>query len=181
MSESRRPGVHANEQAFTLLVSTGRGLERQCISALREIVAGFDPGLRAATSGFSGLLKGYSTKSSRDIVRHIIRMLEERPWYNELIKRVVPIDTVVPTDPGKIVEAVKELSLRASPATEESFRVRIRRRGAKLDRGELIAAIANLFCNRVDLGRPDFEVRIEVLGKFSGVSIIRRGEIFPDL
>jgi len=168
-------------EAFDLLVSTGRGLERKCISALEEVVCSFDPDFRATTSQFSGLLKGFATKANREIVHHIRWILEDKPWYNELIKRAVPIDKVVLTEAGRIVEAVKDLRLQIPPRDEESFRVRVRKRGAPLDRMELIAAVADLFNNKVDLAHPDFEVRIEMVGELSGVSIIRRGEIFPDL
>jgi tRNA acetyltransferase TAN1 len=168
-------------EAFDLLVSTGRGLEQKCISALKEVVCSFDPDFGVMTSEFSGLLKGYATRPNRDIVRHIASVLQERPWYNELIKRAVPIDKVILNDPGQIVEAVKDLRLQIPSGDEESFRVRVRKRGAALDRMKLIAAVADLFDNRVDLAHPDFEVRIEMVGKLSGVSIIRRGEIFPGL
>jgi len=171
----------SSPDAFDLLVSTGRGLEQKCISALEEVICSFDPCFRATPSRFSGLLKGSATKANRDIIRYLISVLEDKPWYNELIKRVVPIDMVVCSDPGQIVQAVKDLSLRIPPRDEESFRVRVRKRGASLDRMKLIAAVADIFDNSVDLGHPDFEVRIEMVGKLSGVSIIRRGEIFPDL
>lgn len=168
-------------EAFNLLVSTGRGLEQKCISDLEELVCGLDPGFRAMRSQFSGLVKCLATKGNRDIIRHITSVLQEKPWYNELIKRVVPVDSVVLSDPVRIVEAVKDLRLQIPVRDEESFRVRVRKRGATLDRVELITAIAELFDNRVNLAHPDFEVRVEMVGKLSGVSIIGRGEIFPDL
>jgi len=171
----------SSPEAFDLLVSTGRGLEQKCISALEEVIRSFDPGFRATKSQFCGLLKGSATKPNRDIIHHVVSVLEEKPWYNELIKRVVPIDTVVLSDPRRIVEAVKDLRLRIPPRGDESFRVRVRKRGAGLERMELITSVADLFDNEVDLAHPDFEVRIEMVGKSSGVSIIRRGEIFPDL
>ena len=110
-----------------------------------------------------------------------MQTLDERPWYNDLIKRAVPIDCVVKPDPEDIIEASKRLRDETQPCREETFRVRIRKRGAAIERMDLIVRIADLFENPVDLVRPDFELRVEMLRGRSGVSLIRRGEIFPDL
>jgi tRNA(Ser,Leu) C12 N-acetylase TAN1 len=166
---------------FDLLVSTGRGLEGRCISALKEVLNEFDPGLRAAPAPFHGLVKAWVAPPGREAVRQVARTLDERPWHNDLIKRVVPIDLVVETDPSTIVQAARDLRQEIQPGEDEKFRVRVRKRGAPVDRAGLIVDIADLFQNGVDLDDPDFEVRVEVIRKDTGISLIRRGEIFPDL
>ena len=163
-----------------MLVSTGRGLEPRCIQVLKEAFQDFDPGLVSRRSGFSGLLVA-QTRDPRGSVGHIVRTLDEKPWYNDLIKRAVPIDKIVEIDPEDVIEASRMLVCEARPGREETFRVRIRKRGAPIDRMSLIVKIADLLENPVDLVRPEFELRVEMLRKVAGVSLIRRGEIFPDL
>ena len=166
---------------FNLLVSTGRGLEDRCIGALKGIMEDVDDNFVAQPSAFSGLVLGVSSVESREAVRHISMVIEKEPWHNLVIKRVVPIDEVVPTDLDAIVVGFKELLKRLHPDRSYSFRVTLRRRGAQIDRREAIVAVADLFDNRVDLEDPDIQARIEVLGKQTGISIIGRDEIFPQL
>jgi tRNA acetyltransferase TAN1 len=162
-----------------MMISTGRGLEPRCMQVLGEIFSDFDDSFSSRRSGFSGLLVAH-TSDARASVAHITKTLEEKPWYNDLIKRAVPIDHVVDPDPVDIVRAAGSLRQDA-PGVDESFRVRIRKRGAQIDRMDLIEKIADLFENPVNLVKPDFELRVEMLRKSAGVSLIKRGEIFPDL
>jgi tRNA acetyltransferase TAN1 len=149
------------------------------MQVLREIFSGFDDTFSARRSEFSGLLVA-QTSDARASVEHLSQTLEEKPWYNDLVKRAVPIDIVVDLDLGEIVEAAEILCQKA-PGEEETFRVRIRKRGAQIDRMDLVEKIADLFRNPVNLTEPDFELRVEMLRKVAGVSLIKRGEIFPDL
>jgi tRNA(Ser,Leu) C12 N-acetylase TAN1 len=168
-------------EGFDLLVSTGRGLEARCISDLRSILGDGDSEFRASKTVFSGLIKAWVGGESRRAVGIIRDTLIEEPWHNDVIKRVVPIDTVVRNDPGSIVSAAEGLLERCNPDTGERFRVRIRKRGSDTDRMALIRELADLFDNPVDLEKPDFELRVEMVRSVAGVSLIRRGEIFPDL
>ncbi len=134
----------------------------------------------ARRSCFSGLVK-CSVQDPRAAVGLVVAALEDEPWHNETIKRVVPIDEVVDTSPESILDAARRLSVGASVPPEWSFRVRVRKRGASLDRMKLIIELADLFQNKVNLSNPDFELRVEMLREVTGVSLIRRGDIFPDL
>jgi len=165
---------------FDLLVSTGRGLEMRCISDLHSILSPGFPAFRARKSPFSGLVKAW-VGEKREAVRVLAETLETEPWFNDVIKRAVPIDRVVPTEAKAIVLAAREIASLSPPGPADKFRVRVRKRGAHIDRMELIRSLAEIFDNPVDLENPDFEVRIEVVRGETGVSIIRRGEIFPDL
>ncbi len=166
---------------FDLLVSTGRGLEGRCISAIKGILSTTHPDCRASRTCFSGLVKAWVGPTRRDAVREVVRVLDEEPWHNEVIKRVVPIDRVVALNQADILSAVEDLQPDFHPREEESFRVTVRKRGASIDRMVLIVALAELFQNKVDLVNPDFEVRVEMVRHVSGVSLIRRGESFPDI
>lgn len=173
--------TEADVEGFDLLISTGRGLEARCISDLRSILGEENPEFRAGKTVYSGLVKAWVEGESRRAVRTITDALTEEPWHNDVIKRVVPIDTVIRNDPGSIVSAAEGLLVEFKPDADERFRVRIRKRGSDTDRLALIRELADLFDNPVDLETPDFELRVEMVRSVSGVSLIRRGEIFPDL
>ena len=165
---------------FNLLVSTGRGLEGRCISSMRVFISRGGMEIEAWKSPFSGLILA-RVGVPREVVAYVRDLLEEEPWHNDLVKRVVPVDRVVPLRQDDIVRAADELRVAMDPDPSWTFRVRVRKRDADLDRIGLVVAIAELFCNPVDLGTPDFELRVELLRTSAGVSLIRRGEIFPDL
>ncbi len=173
-------GKYALISSFNLLVSTGRGLENRCISSLGGMLSKADIEVEASRSPFSGLVLA-RVDEPREVVTFVRDLLEEEPWHNDLVKRVVPIDRVVAPHQDDIVRAADELKAAMEPDPSETFRVRVRKRGAELNRMELVIAVADLFGNPVDLEAPDFEVRVEMLRSQAGVSIIRRGEIFPDL
>jgi tRNA acetyltransferase TAN1 len=149
------------------------------MQVLGEIFSGFDDSFSTRRSGFSGLLLA-RTSDARASVDHISKTLEEKPWFNDLIKRAVPIDLLVDLGLDEILEAAETLSQKA-PGDDDTFRVRIRKRGAQIDRMDLIEKIADLFVNPVNLVEPDFELRVEILRKSAGLSLIKRGEIFPEL
>lgn len=172
--------VPDHTSGLNLLVSTGRGLEANCISALKKILVDHDSQMEAWRSPFSGLV-ACRVRQPREAVAILVAALDREPWHNDLIKRAVPIDVVVPGDIDSIAVAAEELRDGVEIPAEWSFRVRVRKRGAAIDRMSLIERVADLFPNGVDLESPDFEVRIEMLRRWAGVSILRRGEIFPDL
>lgn len=175
-----RVGTQSLISSFNILVSTGRGLENGCISNLRGILSRADMELEASRSPFSGLILG-RVGEPRKVVAFVRDLLEEEPWHNELVKRIVPIDRVVAASQDDILKAAEELRAAVEPDPSKTFRVRVRKRGADLDRLGLVVALAELFKNPVDLAAPDFEVRVEMVRSHAGVSIIGRGEIFPDL
>lgn len=179
-NEAMRLTMEKSREKFNLLVSTGRGLEPRCSQVLVEIFSGFDDNFKSWKSVFSGLLLA-RTRDPRLSVGHLALTLEERPWFNDLVKRAVPIDLVVGSEPEEIVEAFRILRDNANLGGEDTFRVRIRKRGAEIDRMDLIGKIADLFENPVNLVTPEFELRVEMIRRDAGVSLIRHGEIFPDL
>ncbi len=166
---------------FNLLVSTGRNLEDRCIFTIKVLLSDSFPDLEAEATPFSGLVAVWVKGENREAIRDLARRMEIEPWHNDVIKRMVPVDEVVDSDPSLIVAACSRLSSRFQPQQEEKFRVRIRRRGSNIERMELIDSIADLFDNSVDLEHPDFEVRVEIIRDVAGVCFIRKGEMFPNL
>jgi len=97
---------------FTLIVSTQRGRENDCISELwyllREI--GEEEGVYEKT-GLPGLVIVKTKMDPFTVVERLKEMAEERPWEFHYVLKVTPIELNVKTDVEEIKEAVKKASL----------------------------------------------------------------------
>jgi tRNA acetyltransferase TAN1 len=82
---------------------------------------------------------------------------------------LIPIEKVVRTDLGDIVNAVKELGSRIGE--KEAFRVTVEKRFTAMSKLEIIEAVAADIKRKVDLNRPDKVILIEIVGGLTGVSL----------
>ena len=103
-------------------------------------------------------------------------MIQEDPWQIRYALKLVPLEKVVSTSTDEIVEAVKDLSRKISK--DEKFRISVNKRHTKLDRLTLIKAAAAVIDRKVDLENPDKIVNIEIVGNWTGISILKPGDIF---
>ena len=106
----------------------------------------------------------------------IKKMIQEDPWQIRYALKLVPLEKVVSTSTDEIVEAVKDLSRKISKG--EKFRISVNKRHTKLDRLTLIKAVAAFIDRKVDLENPDKIVNIEIVGNWTGISILKSDDIF---
>jgi tRNA acetyltransferase TAN1 len=64
---------------------------------------------------------------------------------------------------------------------EETFRITVEKRHNPVQTCELITAIATELGNKVQLEGPDWIVLVEVAGPLTGISVIRRDQIFSSI
>ncbi|MFX1441126.1 MAG: THUMP domain-containing protein, partial [Promethearchaeota archaeon] len=88
--------------------------------------------------------------------------------------RFTPIEKCVSTSIENIVNATKELSYKIDES--DSFRVTVRRRHTELEHMEIVNAAAAVISRRVNLDQPDKTVWIEIVGEWTGVSILSQNE-----
>lgn len=96
------------------------------------------------------------------------------------VHKVIPLDSVVSADLSRIAEQVLTLA-RTKLNPGESFAVRCNRRGfptpsMEIER-EIGAKIVETFENPVDLTNPDKVVLIEIIGKKTGIAILKESDI----
>jgi len=101
-----------------------------------------------------------------------------REFETQAIQRVVPLDVVLPSKWEEIEKAVLELGKDISG----TFAVRAKVRGnKKLSQRELEVKLGSLLVERynlkVNLSEPDYTVLVEVLGKKTGIGLVRKGEV----
>ena len=110
-----------------------------------------------------------------NVIGDLRKFLNERPEEFRYILRVIPIETVVRTDLDEIRMAVARLS--AKILKNETFRVTIEKRHSQLSTSSIIEAAAANIQRKVDLENPDKIVLVEILGKLTGVSVVRPADI----
>jgi len=161
---------------FTLIVSTQRGRENDCISELwyllREI--GEEEGVYEKT-GLPGLVIVKTKMDPFTVVERLKEMAEERPWEFHYVLKVTPIEVNVRTDLEEIKEAVKKLVGKIWE--NESFRITVNKRATNLSSREIIEEVAKLVDRKVDLENPDKIIQIEIIGDYTGISVIRPDQI----
>ncbi len=126
-------------------------------------------------TGIPGLVIVKSSLNPFEAIRRLREMAEERPWEFRYVLKVTPIEIVVPTELDKIKEAVSELSSKIGE--NESFRITVNKRATNLSRRDIIEVAASVIDRKVNLKNPDKIVQIEVLGKVTGISIIKPEDI----
>jgi tRNA acetyltransferase TAN1 len=102
-------------------------------------------------------------------------IIHERPYEFRYSLRILPIQKVVRTDLEEIKTAANEFA--AGLGENETFRVTVEKRFTSLHSRDLIEAVATDIKNKVDLDKPDKVLLVEVLGGFTGMSLLKPSDI----
>jgi tRNA acetyltransferase TAN1 len=161
---------------FNVLASTMRGNERQMCYELSFLLkeAG-DPEPRVDKTGIRGLVVAKTALNPIEAVEKLQSLLQERPYEFRYALRLIPIEKVVHTELEEIKNAASELVENLGEL--ETFRVTVEKRFTNIHSRDLIEAVASNVENEVDLEKPDKVLLIEVLGGFTGVSLLKPSDI----
>lgn len=113
-------------------------------------------------------------RTKLDLVKAIQSLRDElhrSPDSFRILLRVMPIEAVVRTEIGVIAEAAQGLASKIREG--ESFRVTLEKRRTGLRSSEVIDAVAEGIERRVDLEEPDWVILVEIVGNYTGVSVVR--------
>lgn len=157
---------------FNLLITTARGNEEDACSEVWYLLG--EIGDRAATvdkTGVTGLIATKTAFNPFEVIEKFRNILRERPWEFRYTLRVIPIERVVRTDLGDIQRVATELASKIEE--DEAFRVTVEKRFTEIPTKEIIEAAAANIERKVDLSNPDKIVLIEVVGGFTGISVIK--------
>jgi tRNA acetyltransferase TAN1 len=94
----------------------------------------------------------------------------ENPYQFRFAIRFTPLQVCIPSEISIIVDAAQELCMQISE--HESFRVTVRKRHTELHTMEVIEQVASVIDRKVDLDNPDKIVWIEIVGPWTGVSVL---------
>ncbi len=161
---------------FNLLISTSRGNENNACSETWFLLGEIgDREALAEKTNVIGMIVAKTILDPSKVIGDLRRVLKERPEEFRYVLRVIPIQLVVRTDLDEIRKAVDKLSYKI--LDDETFRVTVEKRHTELSTGSMIEAAASNIERKVDLENPDKIILIEVLGRLTGVSIIRPVDI----
>jgi len=161
---------------FNLLVSTSRGNERNTCSEVWYLLGELgDKNARVDVTPAIGLVVAKTILEPVDVVHKLRTILKERPWEFRYTLKVTPVQRLVQTDIEEIKEASADLAREI--AVGETFRVSVEKRHTSVSGREIIEAVASRIDRKVNLERPDRIILVEVLGRLSGISILRPDDI----
>jgi tRNA acetyltransferase TAN1 len=161
---------------FNLLITTSRGNEDNTCSEILNLLGEIgDAAVTVDKTGITGLIVAKTAFSPFEIIEKFRGILKERPWDFRYTLRVIPIEKVVPTDLREIERIATELASKIKE--NETFRVTVEKRFTKISSKDIVEAAAANIERRVNMTSPDKFVLIEVIGGFTGISVIESTDI----
>ena len=162
--------------SYNLLVGCPRDRERAARSEVRYFVGDLlgDSELRISRTHISGLLACTISLNPFDVVQKLKEFAFENPYQFRFAIRFTPLQICIPSEISQIVEAANELCKLISE--NESFRVTVRKRHTELHTMDVIEQVAAVISRKVDLDNPDKTVWIEIVGPWTGISVLSEAE-----
>jgi tRNA(Ser,Leu) C12 N-acetylase TAN1 len=168
--------------SFNLLISTAADFEEDCFNEVwYHLFALGDENPTFVHLYIPGLIAVQTKVDARKFIAYLKEEGKKKGIkYFKFIFKVIPIDSVVLTSQEEIIKRSGELieSYRKSVKESDTFRVKIVRRFTELKTESLIPPLAKLLQNKVDLKKPDWEIRVEICRKITGISILREDDVF---
>jgi tRNA acetyltransferase TAN1 len=130
-----------------------------------------DDEAKADKTGIRGLVVAKTMLNPVEAVEKFKVMLQERPYEFRYSLRIIPIQRVVHTNLEEIKQAATELASGLSK--RETFRITVEKRYTSLHSRDFIEAVATNIENTVDLHKPNKVLLIEVMGGYTGISLLK--------
>ncbi len=161
---------------FNLLATTWRGNEENACSELWYLLGEIgDSAPTVDKTGVAGLIAAKTAFNPFEVIEKFRKILHERSYKFRYTLRIIPVEKVVRTDLGEIQQAATELSSKIGE--DETFRVTVEKRFTETPTQDIIEATAANIERKVDLNNPDKILLIEVVGRLTGLSVIKQNEI----
>jgi tRNA acetyltransferase TAN1 len=161
---------------FNILATTSRGNEDNACSELWYLLGEIgDSAPTVERTGISGLVAAKTAFNPFDVVEKFRKLLRERPYEFRYTLRIIPVEKVVRTDLGEIQRAAMELCSKIGK--DETFRITVEKRFTETPTQDIIEAAAANIEREVNLNNPNKILLIEVVGRLTGVSVVKPGEI----
>jgi tRNA acetyltransferase TAN1 len=130
-----------------------------------------DQSAEASKTGVRGLIAARTALNPCEVIEKFKVILHERPYEFRYALRIIPVEKVVTTELEAIGLAAAELAVGIGE--DESFRITVEKRFTTLHARDIVEAVATRIERRVDLDNPDKVLLIEVVGKLTGISLIK--------
>lgn len=163
-------------EEFNLLISTSRGNENNACSEIWFLLG--EIGDREAIvdkTEVAGLVVAKTNLDPFKAIEGLRNLLKERPQEFRYVLKVVPIEIVVRTKINEIKKAAARLHHKI--LENETFRVTVEKRHSGISSKDIIEAAVENLDRKVNLNNPDKIILIEVLGRLTGISVIKPQDV----
>ena len=127
-----------------------------------------------------GIIGVKTCLDSREVIRCLRETFSQDPFIIQHTLKWVPIDLWTTSDIESMKEGVKQLKNRIQKG--EKWRMTIeKRRYTQHHKTDVIKELAKIIEEKVDLENPDKILRIDIIGKYAGISLLKPKEIFSTL
>ncbi|MCH9658621.1 THUMP domain-containing protein [archaeon] len=162
---------------MNLIVTCARHFEPEAVEELADILEEFgDSEIKISITNMSGILTAETKIDPVEVTRKVREMLLDEPWSVRYCLKIIPIQRVVETKIESIEKSVEDL--RKQILHNETYKISIKKRNSDISSQEIITKIANEIKNKVSLDFPDKVILIEVLGNLTGISILKKSDVF---
>jgi tRNA acetyltransferase TAN1 len=165
---------------FNLIASTFRYGEEDAqeeLLDLLEILGDNEP--ESQITDINGIVVAYTNLELFQVINSLRQLVKNEPWQIRYVLRLLPIESVVHTRLEDIGSAAKNLILKMH--SRDTFRITVERRHTFMSSADIIATVGRQINNKVDLKNPDWIVLIEIIGAFTGISVLKSNQIFSSV
>ena len=161
---------------MNLIITSSRHLESEAAKEMSEILKDLgDSNAIVEISDLSGILTGTTSLDPFLVVKKIREKILDEPWLIRYCLRVIPLQDTVYTKKGDIVNSV--LNHVRVMQLQDTYRITVEKRHSEIPTNEIIGEIADKIQNKVSLEKFDWIILIEILGKITGIAILKEDDI----
>ena len=161
---------------MNLIITSSRHLESEASKELSEILDELgDPNATVEISDLSGILTATTSLDPFLIVKKIREKILDEPWMIRYCLRIIPLLEIVYTKKEDIVKSV--LNHVNIMQLQDTYRITVEKRHSEISTSEIINEIADKIQNKVSLEKFDWIILIEILGKRTGITILKEDDI----
>jgi len=173
-------GVPVREEIydFNLLVSYSWGVYGRAKKEVVQVLEMLgDEGPLVKRTIAEGIIGVKTRLDSREVVRGLQRLFNEDPFALQYTLKWVPVDLWTLSDMDSMKEAVRKL--RNGIHEGERWRMTVeKRRYTQHHKIEIIRELAELIEETVDLENPEKILRVDIIGRYAGISVLTPQEVF---
>lgn len=163
---------------FNFLVSCSWGAygrAKREIAHILEMLGDESPIVRRTIAqGIMGVKTGLD---SREVVCGLRRLFDEDPFGFQYTLKWVPVDLWTLSDMDSMKEGVRKL--RNKIHVGERWRMIVEKRRYSLHHKiEVIKELADLVNEKVELENPEKILRVDIIGRYAGISVLKPADIF---
>ena len=124
-----------------------------------------------------GIIGARTHLDSREVVIGLRKLFDEDPFTFRYTLKWVPVDLWTRSDMESLKEGVRKL--RNKIHAGERWRMTVeKRRYTQYHKIEIITELAELIDEKVNLENPEKILRIDIIGKYAGISVLTPKDIF---